>query len=161
MKKTILSLAALTMLFAACKKNDDSTTTVPASQRILGAWLKTEDKTVTTTNGTVGQELDNMAADPPCAKDDLYNFLSSGMLVQTEGATKCRPQSDPDTVYKGMYALFANDAKLITKYSDGTPVDTFDIVELSTSTLRLKNEYSATVGNNKIIVADRITYSKK
>lgn len=159
MKKTLLLLAAPALLLVACKKNDD-TPPAPVSQRIVGAWMQTEDKTTTAVNGTANPEVDNMASDPACAKDDLFNFLSNGMLVVTEGASKCR-QSDPDTVGSGFYSLISNDSQVIFKEADGSPLDTFNIVELSNSTMRLQTKDSTNAGNNKVVVTNRLTYTKK
>lgn len=159
MKNTLLLLAAPALLLVACKKNDD-TPPAPASQRIVGAWMKVEDKTTTTVNGAAAApDTDNMPPDA-CAKDDLFNFLSNGMLVQTEGASKCR-QSDSDTVGRGFYSLTSDNTQVIFKDADGSPLDTFNIVELSNSTMRLQTKDSTNISNKKIVVSDHLTYTKK
>lgn len=171
MKRIILSLSAVALLFAACKKNDEPVTPTPVtpatptvSERLVGAWMKTESKTVTITNGSAGPETDNLASQNACAKDDLYNFLASNAsnkpLIQTEGATKCR-NTDPDTVSRGTYSLFANDTQLLLTLPAGNTTDTFNIVELSGTVLRLKNQYATTAGPNTLVVETKVTYTKK
>ncbi len=169
MKKTLLSLTALTLLLAACKKNEEPYTPTPTPtptptltvpERVVGVWIKTESKSVTTTNGTAGPETDNLASLTSCAKDDLYNFFANKALIQTEGASKCRP-TDPDTVNRGSYAFTANDTQLLLTLPTGSATDTFNIEEVSATVLRLKNRYATMAGPNTVVIENRITYTKK
>ncbi len=160
MKKSFLALAAVSLLAVACKKNDNNNVNTTPSERIVGTWMKTESRTITTTNGIAGPETDNLAAQSPCARDDHYHFLASRVLLQTEGTTKCRP-SDPDTVSRGTYAIVENSTQLLLTLPSGSQTDTFNIQEISGNTMRLKNQYTTTAGPNQIVVENRITYTRK
>ncbi len=161
MKKITLMLAAASLLFAACSKNDSTTATLTPSQKILGAWMKTTDQKITTVGTGTPQTEDKLAGASSCRKDDLYNFLNNSILVRTEGATKCDPQTDPDTVAngKGMYSLYSNDTKLIWNLQG--LMDTFDIVTFNTTTLSLKSTDTGSVGGSNVTISNVLTFTKK
>lgn len=159
MKKILLSAVALTLLLTACKKNDDNGQ--PAAQKIVGSWIMTSNQKLSTLNGSSLPTVDSFNNAPSCTKDDLYNFAANGMYSVTEGASKCRPASDPDTNKKGMYMLYANDTKLIYKDANGASLDTVDIVELSGSTLRIKKDFTLSGGGNTLVTSNQISYSKR
>ncbi|RYD53098.1 MAG: hypothetical protein EOP52_02860 [Sphingobacteriales bacterium] len=158
MKKVLLSVSALTLLLTACKKNDDSGQ--PATQKIVGSWIMTSDQTLVTTNGVNAQPIDNFINESSCTKDDLYNYTANGMFSNTEGATKCRT-ADPDTIGKGMYSLYSNDTRLIYRAENGAPLDTFDIVELSGSTMRLKKDVTLSGSGVTVVSSNQLAFSKK
>lgn len=143
-------LAAITMSFSACKK-DEATTETP---KISGASLLTGKDwritalTITSPGGTI-DVFSTLAA---CEKDDLLEYLANGTIVSKEGATKCDP-ADPDTEPGGFWALIDNDTKL--RIIDGD-TNIIDIIELSANTMRGKT----VVNDNGSIFTTNFTFVK-
>lgn len=159
MKNTILIASAATLLLAACSKND-STPALTTSQKILGSWTLTAHQLTITTNGTPLTPTDSFANQDNCTKNDVYNFISGGLYIVTEGATKCRT-SDPDTISTGLFTLDQNDARLILKNADGSPRDTVDIVEITNTSLRTKKDRTISGPGLTTTSSNQKTYTKK
>ncbi|MCG9880106.1 MAG: hypothetical protein MH472_05855 [Bacteroidia bacterium] len=127
-----IALAALAMSFSACKKDETTTETpkVSGASLLVGKDWRVTGITMTSPGGTI----DIFAAMDACDKDDLQEFLSTGNIIEKQGASKCDP-SDPDTAPGGFWALLNNDTKLRIIDGDTT---TADVVELTANNLRLR-----------------------
>lgn len=127
-----IALAALSMSFSACKKEDEKTETpkVAASTLLTGKDWRVSALTITSPGGTI----DVLAAMQACEKDDLQEFLANGNIVNKAGATKCDP-ADPDTEPGGSWAFLNNDTKFRIIDGDTTLAD---VVEITASTFRVK-----------------------
>jgi len=125
-------LLGSTMLFSACSKDETTTTnTVSGATNLTGKDWRMIASTLSTTGAPT---VDMYAAMPPCEKDDLLEFLTSGLITEKEGATKCDP-ANPDTAPGGAWALLNSDKQLRIIDGDTTYLD---IVELSATSLKVK-----------------------
>lgn len=128
MKNIQLTAVLLAVLFTACNKKDKS----PSRSELLttGSWKITASESDNDANGTY--ETDNYASFNDCFKDNIFTFKMGGQAELDEGPTKCDPM-DPQTEIAS-WQLTNNDNNLVV---DG---DTYTILELSTSTLRFKQD---------------------
>jgi hypothetical protein len=128
-KLSFLLLAAIAL--GGCKKNDNnSPTPTPTRTDLLTAknWRVT-----TATVMLAGMPLPG--AIEACSLDDIFKFSADKSLLHDEGATKCDP-TDPQTD-KGTWSM-PSDAKLtVTLPNSSYPDGTFDIKELSATTMHL------------------------
>ena len=136
MKKLSLLLLAAVAL-GSCKKNDDNSPSAPSKTDLLTtkSWRPTTATVSITAAGTT-LPLGSLSA---CNADDVVKFGTDKSFTADAGATKCDP-TDPQTT-KGTWSM-PTDTQL-TLMSAGTssiPGGTFDIKELTSSTLHL---YSA------------------
>lgn len=131
MKKTI-SITALffILLLAACNKKD----TAASKTELLtsGTWKLTAVVADEDGNGTY--ETDRFATFLPCFTDLIFSFGASSVLTLDEGPTKCNP-ADPQTE-TATWQLTQNETYL--KING----DEWKLEELTTSTLKWKEEYS-------------------
>ena len=144
-----IALAAISMSFSACKKEETTTETpkVAASSLLTGEDWRMTSLTIVSPGGTI----DVFATYPACDKDDLQEFLANGTIVNKAGATKCDP-ADPDTEPAGFWALVENDTKLRIVDGDTTFAE---IVELSATTFRgkiVENDNGVTYTTNVTFV---------
>jgi Lipocalin-like domain/Prokaryotic membrane lipoprotein lipid attachment site len=141
MKKLLFPLLSL-LLLAACSKKDQG----PTRTELLtsGSWNLTASELDDDGNGTY--EIDLYASFDACFKDNFVTFQSNGQMVLDEGLTKCDP-NDPQTE-NSTWQLSADGSKLTV---DG---DTYDILELSNSTLRIKDSYAGGRSN-------RVTFTRR
>lgn len=84
MKKSILSLAVVALLFSSCNKNDDDEKNLAISkENIAGNYKITSIKL----NGTeVYTEYTE-----PCQRDDVFNFKTDFTYSYTDAGTQCDP----------------------------------------------------------------------
>jgi hypothetical protein len=156
MKKTLFALLAGATLFTACNKDDNKNAS--ARERITGQWMLTEYKSIFIVNGQSSPAINRYDSLGACERDDLYLFNTDNTLVRDEGATKCRPSTDPQTLALGTYAITNNDTRLIMPNPDApSQIDTLELVELTGSTLRTRTVLAN--GNNGI--QQNKTYSKR
>ena len=131
MKKSI-SITALffILLFVACNKKD--TATSKTELLTSGTWKLTAVVADEDGNGTY--ETDRFATFLPCFIDNIWSFGASSVGTMDEGPTKCNP-ADPQTeTYT--WQLTQNETYL--KIDN----DEWKLEELTTSTLKWKEEYS-------------------
>ncbi len=126
------ALLSSSLLFSACSKDDSSTAATPSGASYLtGKDWRMIAATLTTAGAPT---VDMFAAMQPCEKDDLIEFLSTGLVTMKEGATKCDP-ADPDTAPGGAWTLLNSDKQLRIIDGDTTLMD---VVELNASSLKVK-----------------------
>lgn len=138
--KRILIIACCFSLFAACTKsetennnNNTNNNNTPNPQKILeeGKWQLTAGTATTTYKGK-DTTIDIYSEMEECDKDDFILFASNGTGTIDENANKC---TDDQQIENFTWALLNNDTKLAVV--DSNP-DTMDVVELTTSQLKLK-----------------------
>jgi hypothetical protein len=127
-----IALAALSMSFSACKKEEEKTETpkVAGSTLLTGKDWRVSALTIVSAGGTI----DVLAAMQACEKDDLQEFMANGNIVNKAGATKCDP-ADPDTEPGGTWAFLDNDTKF--RVIDGD-TSIAEVVELTATKFRVK-----------------------
>ena len=125
-----IGIAASTLLFSACKKDETTTEDKPSGSSVLtGKDWRMIGLTLTVTGAPATDLFAQMDA---CDKDDLIEYLANGDVKEKAGATKCDP-ADPDFSITGKWALLNNDAQLRIIDGDTTIVD---VLELTATTLR-------------------------
>lgn len=105
-----IAMAATALTFSACSKDDDKTddpTPVDYSANLTGKDWRVTGLLLVSPGGTI----DIFATYEACEKDDLIEFLTSGLVTEKAGATKCDP-TDPDTAPGGAWALLNNGTQL-------------------------------------------------
>jgi hypothetical protein len=88
MKKLLLVLFFLSLLFISCRKRRDA----PAltKENIAGIYKITS---ITSRDSPDSPEYDALADDPPCIKDNLYTFTVDNKLICTDAGLQCEPQA--------------------------------------------------------------------
>jgi hypothetical protein len=137
----LLCLGALITILVSCKAEGE-----PQPATIIGKWKQIAG----VYSPAFFSETDYFSDDAACAKDDIYEFKANNTFEITEGATKCNP-ANPQIISSGAYSI-SSDSKTLTW--DG---DTYNIVELSASTLKITNAFT-NGGNN---YTDTQTYQRQ
>jgi hypothetical protein len=119
----------LILFLVACSKKDK----VDSKSAMLttGTWKLTGSETDNDGNGTY--EVNEYSSFPPCFTDNFVTFNTNGQATIDEGPTKCDPM-DPQTE-TASWQFTNNETSMVI---DG---DTYEIKELSNTTLRLKLPY--------------------
>ena len=88
MKKLLLVLFFLSLLFISCRKRRDA----PAltKENIAGIYKITS---ITSRDSPDSPEYDALADDAPCIKDNLYTFTVDNKLICTDAGLQCEPQA--------------------------------------------------------------------
>lgn len=131
MKKLfLLPLAALAL--GSCKKNDDNSPapTAPSKTDLLTA----KNWRISTATVTLAG-LPLPGAIEACSLDDFLKFNADKTLVHDEGASKCDP-SDPQKD-NGTWSMPSDSKLTVALPNSSLPYGTFDIKELSATTLHL------------------------
>jgi hypothetical protein len=142
MKKLFL-FALVVSTLSACKKDSENS---PSKTDLLTSkkWritAETETSTVTTTGSAPITTTSNQyATTPACEKDNFTQFSTNKTFVEDEGASKCDP-NDPQTT-SGTWDLPGDQTKLIVGTSGVPGTNDFEVLELTSSTLRLRDSYS-------------------
>lgn len=129
----ILGAVCTSLVFAACKKDDDNKKEEPAYASIVGTWKKTTELR-TVNYGGRDTIIDYFSDIDSCDKDDLIRFNTDKTMTYFPGAIKCSP-SDPDSSQGGRWAMSSDNKKL--SITDGFSV-IFDVVTLNSNTLKLQ-----------------------
>jgi hypothetical protein len=145
MKKIIAACIIATAAFAACKKSDKKDS--GGSDALTGGKWQITSMKLSTPFGS--QELMDTAQE--CEKDNFILFNTDKSLTMDEGATKCDP-SDPQTTTDGTWDM-PSSAKLTlagSSLTEGFGNITFDVKELSTTTLKVSKDSSVSGFNLKL-----------
>jgi hypothetical protein len=147
--KFLYIVAIATVVFVACKKEDDTkeepknnTPTVSAQTYLSDTTWKI---TALTADG-LGDVWNNALLVKTCNKDNSYYFKLSNILTSYDTPNKCSA-SDPDST-SGPYKLIDSDKKMYLDLTVGTIQiqDTTEIVQLDAKTLKLNFSYSGIPG---------------
>jgi hypothetical protein len=150
MNKNLFAIALFVLATAfattGCDKDDPKTN----ADLIIGNWK--------TTAATVSPELPFIGSDifaqyDPCDKDDIAIFEPNGVFKSDEGATKCDP-NDPQTL-TGTYAF--NPDQTVLTVNDGVDPQSYNIVELTESTMRA----SFTENSTGVVYTYTVTFTKQ
>ena len=138
---SLVTISLILFLFA-CNKKDK----VASKAELLttGSWILTAAESDDDANGSY--ETDDFAFFPPCFKDNFYTFHTNGEAEYNEGLSKCDvmdPQTDITT-----WSFTNNESSLVLDS------DTYDVLVLSNTTLKLKQNFSG--GRSS-----RITFAKR
>ncbi|MCC2545994.1 hypothetical protein LJY25_06020 [Hymenobacter sp. BT175] len=146
----IFGLLAVAASFTACSKEDDPKT---KTELITAKSWRMTAFTITTTTGSNTTTQDLYASAGACSKDNFTKFNTDKRVIFDEGTTKCSttdPQSET-----GNWDFTANEAKLLLSEPGSSSAITYDLVELSESTLKLR----ATEVFGTTTYVDNITYA--
>ncbi len=112
------------------------------AEKIVGKYLLTAS--TRTVNGVTENQLLNR---PACEADDITEFTTDGKFISSDGATACTP---PRTFgLPGSYVISADGKTLtftFTNSSGVTSVETYTVVELTSSVLKLSFTRTETNG---------------
>lgn len=163
MKNVFLLLAVPALLLASCKKNDDNNNNVnlPAKDRLIGAWIKTSQKT-TTTVGSAAPTVEN-SLPTTCVKNYLYRYAANGNLTAEESdntSERCDPNG-PKVLRTSTWQLLDNDTRLLTFGPSYQTMDTLVVEQLTNTTMRLTKTLTGTLGTDSTKRVFEYTYSKK
>jgi len=156
MKKLFLSAAAVTLLFASCKKDDDGGSSLNRKDQLMTGKWKITAATVTSTISGVSTTQDIFGLTDECNKDDLSIFKSDMHLITDAGAVKCN-SNDPQQEDAGTWALTDNDTKLAITESGSTESSNID--QLDGSTLKISNTETMTQGGFTVTNKSSITFT--
>jgi hypothetical protein len=86
---------------------------------------------------TIGTQTESVYADnvDPCMQDDEYTFTATGTLSVNGSSSKCDPD-EPNPVSTGTYTIL-DGGKKISINADGTGSETFDLDELTATSLKV------------------------
>jgi len=162
MKKVILSVAVLAVIFTGCKKNDDDPAPSKTKTELLTAntWIlsgATADKSVDY-DGNGNSSIDVFSQMDACEKDDFTIFLNNDNIksgISYEGALPCNGGTAND-VYAFTWAFNSTETILTTSF-DGDSSDVI-LVELTDTTLKIS--YTA-IDSNDLSYIKTVTLTKK
>jgi len=146
MKKILLSVAAIALLFAACNKEDKNDTKTRTEYLTSGNWYVHSDKDIQTapTDTTYDYIADSSYA--PCDLDDFIKFNTDGTVVFDEGASKCS-SLDPQS-FSASWEFINNEQDIAVTFGDSTSTikDTFHVSALDDNTFSMNSPYEYTSG---------------
>lgn len=156
MKKLSLFLLVAAAL-GACRKKDD-VAPVDSQTGFLTAknWRETAETTTTVINGGAATTEDTYAALSACKRDDFAKFNTDNSYVGDEGPTKCSTSAPQTQV--GKWSFNSDRTKLtLTDPTNPNTNKTFDLVELSATTMRLRESGTFTSGGITVTATSETT----
>jgi len=153
MKKIILSVAVLAILFTGWKKKDD-----PAPTKTNAEYLTAHTWKFSGAVSNVAIDADDDATTPDskdlwnqyysdCYKDDLYTFSSNNTGTITDAGIVC----NPTTSISFAWTLNGNSLLVTSGTGANANIGNFTIVSINDNTLKLNNpEYQDPNGVNYI-----------
>ncbi|GAA4002649.1 hypothetical protein GCM10022408_12610 [Hymenobacter fastidiosus] len=135
----LLTTMASSLVFTSCKKDKEEPK--PKTRTEL---LTARNWRISAATYTVGPDIEDVYRSVPgCTKDDFTKFNTDKTTVFDEGPTRCST-SDPQSS-KGAWDLTSGDNKLLIQESTtSTSGELYEIVELTESTLKIKQTDSST-----------------
>ncbi|HMR85742.1 MAG TPA: lipocalin family protein [Niabella sp.] len=158
MKQTIKTLTALvlgiTILFSCSKDNDEAKGKSKTELLTNGSWKLAAytSNPADDWDGDGVKETDFYKVMETCEKDDITTFKTNGDVV-FDYKTLCDYDSGPQTETE-KWDFTNNETTLRIKYND-TDIDTYQIVELTASTLKVRDTYTY----EGITYTEEITYT--
>ncbi len=161
MKKIILLIAVLALLFTGCKKNEDDPVPRTKTEQLTDdSWVLTDataDKAVDF-DGDGNSSVDVYSQIADCDKDDFLNFFNNKNIktgALSEGPTACNGETPHDV--KTFTWAFNSTETILTVTSDDDSTNA-TLVELTGSTLKLSYEREDENGLSYILTE---TYVKR
>ena len=141
MKKHVLILAFIALLFGSCAKE----TVYVEPEKSIGLvgtkWIITAQTDFIEPLGQPGHLEDVFASWTPCERDDVQSFAAGGIYLVEEGSSKCDP-SNPQTVETGTWKL-SEDKKTLTMTEQVSNITiSFDVLQLDDKTMKLSFTYT-------------------
>jgi hypothetical protein len=162
-----LFLVALAMVsLSACKKDSANTPSkvdlLTAQKWRVSAYTSTVTigfATTTTANPASVTTTDKYASLASCEKDNFTKYNANKTMVQDEGPTKCYAYSAQKQDYT--WEFNSDQTRIFTKDATAAGANPFPsiIMELSATTLRLREAYSYTSGNVTTTTVEDVTYT--
>ncbi|MCB2409304.1 hypothetical protein [Hymenobacter lucidus] len=162
MKRLPIAILALACAFTSCKKDNEDVKPQSKSDLLTAKSWRASAAVYTITSGTATNSIDlyngvdpnKNPYTPACTKDDFLKFNTDKSAVFDEGATRCSP-SDPQSS-KGAWDFTSNESKLLlSETSTSSSGELYDIVELSATTLKIKQ----TETDNNVTETYLVTYT--
>ncbi len=146
MKKALIALSCLTLVFASCKKDKDEAADSSAitTQNIAGTY--TYGSVTVKEDSNAPEDITDYWFDEPCAKDDQISLNVNGTVLFADAGVKCNPPGD-DT---GIWALTANNTK-INIDGDELTIQSFDgkVLKVGETEIESGKTYTLTITLNK------------
>ena len=117
MKKTILALSMLSLIFVSCKKDEDDEPVTPTKENLTGSFKKTGH--VVAGVNIFNNSDPSMNMYEACERDDIYTFNANGTYTRTEGGAVCTPSRTEN----GTWSLSGS---TMTVNGDQNMVESFD-----------------------------------
>lgn len=125
MKKVLLSALLAVFVFSACKKKEDTPTTVTPKDSTVSKYnaLTTDRWKITEVRMSRNDTLivDYYSEMKECEKDNFITFNKTGSISSDEGATKCDPSVDQVTT-DGSWSLNTDTTQFTIKDSKVLPI---------------------------------------
>lgn len=146
---SLLFIIAFVTVFSACKKDDDKK---PASREdmLTGKRWKMTSATVDPALFGITDWYAQMEA---CDKDDYTEFKKGGQAIFDQGAQVCDGEPQTQT---GSWVFNGDQTKITVTEPDSGPI-TYDIIELTNSSIKVKYTEKGSDGINYTFTA---TYAK-
>ena len=141
-KKNLILILLITIAIS-CEKEKDLSKTEILTQKPwkLTSWTVSPPLDYP----DIGLISDFFALYSDCAKDDIWVLKSTGSYTWEEGETKCNV-SDPAVYDMGTWT-FNSDETVLTTSSNLSGLNSYDIVELTTSAMKLRYQRIDTLDN--------------
>jgi hypothetical protein len=161
MKKIILSVAILAVLFTGCKKKDDDPTPVTTKTKAELLTAHTWKQTGSVSNVAIDADEDASTPDTKdlwtekydeCEKDDTYTFKADGTGSFTDAGTVCENDESYDFTWK----LINNNTE-VEMIVQGYTL-TVGLVSVDDNTLKVSLPEQADV--NEVVYTETITLTK-
>jgi len=132
-----LSLTLFTGVVSCSKDNEEPTPATKTKTELLTAknWRLTAEQMTMVSGGKTTTE-DHFKDYEACEKDDFYKFNPDKSLIADQGATKCSSSANEPQSEKGTWDFNSDQTKL-TFSADGPLGITFNIAELTATTLKI------------------------
>jgi hypothetical protein len=145
----VFSFLVLTSVsFVSCTKDDVQQPAI-VTGAIVKKWALTD---VLSVSGSTSVSMyASMFED--CVKDDIWDFQNGGILVLSEGATKCDP-GDPAST-KGSWQLLENNTKI--KIDDSQDTVTYKVDALTDKSMRLSINFSEYLKSLGLTLSEYLT----
>ena len=89
MKKTILALSVLGLVFASCKKDKQDQSITPTKENLTGTY-----KITAMTVGSNGVSMDVFSQQDACSKDDIYHLNADNSYAIEDAGIVCSPDDN-------------------------------------------------------------------
>lgn len=159
MKKNILLSLSCTLMFMACKKDDQAAPANLTGSDLLmsGKWQITAEMQATTVDGTPTAPVDRFAGRRSCDKDNYTLFRTDAHWIIDEGAAKCENNAQQQQDL-GTWTLIDNHTRLSLSSGSGSSVH--EVLQLDNAVLKIKYTQAPQNFNGSVYVTTTETTYK-